>query len=130
MTRLFTIQIINFKKVSNATNTRYRAILSDGQHFMQGMLATQMNSLVADGTLKEMVVIVARDVATFLVSEKKIAILLGLDVVENPGSKIGNPVDYETVVKNGGGGGGETRAGADEGATEDAHADALNYCFG
>jgi len=108
MTRPLTVQIINLKTVSNTTHTRYRVILSDGQHFMQGMLATQVNSLVVDGTLKEMAVIVARDVITNLVSEKNIAILLGFDVVENPGSKIGNPVDYETVFKNGRGVGVET----------------------
>ena len=32
---------------------RYRVILSDGELYMQGMLASQLNEFVADGRMKE-----------------------------------------------------------------------------
>lgn len=43
------------KKVG--TQDRYRVILSDGTHYIQGMLATQLNSLVTDGQLMENTII-------------------------------------------------------------------------
>lgn len=44
-------QIINIKNVKNKTDgsDRYRLILSDGQCFVQGMCATQLNDVITDG---------------------------------------------------------------------------------
>lgn len=49
-----TLQVLSIKKINappgsaNASVDRYRLILSDGTHFIQSMLATQMNSLVTN----------------------------------------------------------------------------------
>ena len=92
-----TVQVISLKSVTNngSSSTRYRVIVSDGAHFMQGMLATQMNHLAENGTLQENSIIVIHDAISNDVAGKKIAIILGMDVTENPGVKIGNPVDIE-----------------------------------
>ena len=44
------VQVLEVKPISSggAQAQRYRLIISDGQHFMQAMLATQMNHLVAE----------------------------------------------------------------------------------
>ena len=58
-----TVQIVNTKKITGAPATaggssnnaavpeRYRLILSDGEHYCQGMLATQMNQLMQSGEI-------------------------------------------------------------------------------
>ena len=50
------LQILSIKKIGQTANSagnqdRYRAIVSDGDHFMQAMLATQMNPLVENGQI-------------------------------------------------------------------------------
>ncbi|KAF6764012.1 hypothetical protein DFP72DRAFT_873992 [Ephemerocybe angulata] len=56
-----TLQFLSVKKVHGATASgtpnqpppdRYRIILSDGVHFIQAMLATQLNHLILDGQLQ------------------------------------------------------------------------------
>ncbi|GMH63161.1 hypothetical protein TrRE_jg5343, partial [Triparma retinervis] len=42
-----TLQAIHVKQVGS--QERYRVILSDGELFMQGMLASQLNEYVVDG---------------------------------------------------------------------------------
>jgi len=48
-----TVQLVSIKKVVPLSDTapaidRYRIIFSDGEHFLQAMLATQLNELVND----------------------------------------------------------------------------------
>jgi replication factor A1 len=47
------VQFVSAKQVgANGATNRWRAIVSDGQHVMQAMLATQLNHFVEDQTLK------------------------------------------------------------------------------
>eukprot|EP00965_Chrysotila_dentata_P170726 5635836-Pleurochrysis_carterae.AAC.5 len=43
------IQIVDVKKIANNGGDRHRLVISDGQHLMQAMLATQLNHLVEQG---------------------------------------------------------------------------------
>lgn len=44
------VRLVN---TTQSTTERYRMMLSDGVHTQQAMLATQMNSIVKDGTLQK-----------------------------------------------------------------------------
>lgn len=57
-----TVQVLSIKAVNpDANPRRYRLIISDGIHFMQGLLATHLNPLIANGSLqKNDVVILTR----------------------------------------------------------------------
>lgn len=52
-----TVQFLSIKQVTpstsgnNAALDRFRIIISDGEHFLQAMLATQLNSLVHDNSI-------------------------------------------------------------------------------
>ena len=50
-----TVQILSIKKVGQTQGAqqmdRYRVIVSDGEYFLQAMLATQINVLVENGQL-------------------------------------------------------------------------------
>ena len=47
------LQILSLKKMDTQGTERYRLVLSDGEHFSQGMLATQFNHLIEEGQMKK-----------------------------------------------------------------------------
>ncbi|KAJ3506293.1 hypothetical protein NMY22_g17301 [Coprinellus aureogranulatus] len=75
-----TIQFLSIKKV-NSTNAnggpleRYRIIVSDGIHFIQAMLATQLNSLVNEQTITRNTVAVIEKSTCNTVQGKKYGVL-------------------------------------------------------
>jgi len=93
------VQIMKVIKVSGNNNNgqdRYRVILSDGQNFVQGMLATQLNQLVASGQIVDHALIRVNDYMNNLVQNKNVIILLAVEVVNSQyGQRIGNPSDIE-----------------------------------
>eukprot|EP00590_Aulacoseira_subarctica_P000858 CAMPEP_0172423884 /NCGR_PEP_ID=MMETSP1064-20121228/18326_1 /TAXON_ID=202472 /ORGANISM="Aulacoseira subarctica , Strain CCAP 1002/5" /LENGTH=204 /DNA_ID=CAMNT_0013165455 /DNA_START=64 /DNA_END=674 /DNA_ORIENTATION=- len=84
-----TLQILSVRPIQ-ATATqgeRYRVVISDGVYFAHGMLAKQLNHFITEFS----VVRVTQFMATS-VSNKNVVILFNLELVNNPGFKIGNPV--------------------------------------
>lgn len=73
-----TMQILSTKLIapppgSSNTQSRYRIILSDGQYFIQAMLATQLNHMVTDEVLDKNVVIVLEKVSCNFMTNKRYA---------------------------------------------------------
>ena len=71
-----TVQLLSVKKVSPTQNAstptdRYRIIISDGIHFVQAMLATQLNDLVTTGQISKYTVIVIDRLACNFVQDKR-----------------------------------------------------------
>ena len=90
------MQVINIKQVGStgsASPPRYRVILNDGEHYVQGMLATQINHLIEDNTIRENSIIKVKEFIMNVVQGKAVVILLNLEVVGHPMSKIGDPKD-------------------------------------
>ncbi|KAJ3127422.1 Replication factor A protein 1 [Physocladia obscura] len=87
-----TLQVLNIKKLdhnqsSNSTNPvdeRFRVIVSDGSHAMQGMLATQHNHLIHENQLVRNSVVIIDRLVSNVVGGKRILIILNL-VILNPG---------------------------------------------
>jgi len=92
------LQVINVKQVSGGGNERFRVIISDGDNFVQGMLATQLNSLVHANKMVENTIIRVKEVLTNMVQNKTVVILLAVDVMPHPGLKIGNPTGIDSVT--------------------------------
>ncbi|TEB36451.1 replication factor-a protein [Coprinellus micaceus] len=96
-----TIQFLSIKKV-NSTGAnggpleRYRIIVSDGIHFIQAMLATQLNPLVNDQTIARNTVAVIEKSTCNTVQGKKLIIVLSLRVVGLAPDKIGQPVQLDS----------------------------------
>ncbi|KZT69815.1 replication factor-a protein [Daedalea quercina L-15889] len=91
-----TIQFLSFKKVAPTTNgattvDRYRIIISDGEHFLQAMLATQLNHLIEDERIKKHSIAVIDKFSCNLVQDKRLLIILALTIVAKEATKIGNP---------------------------------------
>ena len=70
-----TLQILSIKKVNNTSSStspdRWRIILSDGVHFLQGMLATQLNKLVEDNVIGKNTIIVIEKFSCNFVQDKR-----------------------------------------------------------
>jgi replication factor A1 len=47
------VQLISSKKMNSSGMDRWRAIISDGEHIMQSMFATQLNHVFENGTLNK-----------------------------------------------------------------------------
>eukprot|EP00985_Skeletonema_marinoi_P018453 scaffold10306_cov75-Skeletonema_marinoi.AAC.14 len=100
-----TLQIIHIKKLEQrergVENERWKVVISDGDHFMSGMMSTQLNPKVHSGEIAQFAIIkVTKFEVTTLPSGQKIIILLGDDKVINPGTRLGNPVDTSKAGNN------------------------------
>uniref|UniRef100_A0A6U3S1P3 Replication protein A subunit n=1 Tax=Ditylum brightwellii TaxID=49249 RepID=A0A6U3S1P3_9STRA len=105
------VQIIHVKKVETpggAGSERFRAIISDGQHYVQGMLATQLNHLVHSNQIMENSIVKVDEFMNNLVQNRTVIILLKVEVINpDPKQRFGNPTDIakEGDLSAGGGGG-------------------------
>ncbi len=104
-----TLQVLSTKKVpqSKGAQDRYRIILSDGVHYIQAMLATQLNSLVDEETVTKNTVVLVEKMTCSIVQERRYAspclcrdislnasrliVVLEVQVLGTPAEKIGNP---------------------------------------
>ncbi|PPQ93249.1 hypothetical protein CVT25_015247 [Psilocybe cyanescens] len=100
--REYTLQFLSIKKVGNNANApisappeRYRIIISDGQHYMQAMLATQLNELVQENLITKNTIAVIEKLTCNYVQEKRLVIILALRVLEHTADKIGDPQQIE-----------------------------------
>ncbi|KAF5358398.1 hypothetical protein D9756_001441 [Leucocoprinus leucothites] len=87
----YVVQFLSVKKVVRANTERYRLIISDGMHFIQGMLATQCNSLVETENIQDFAVAVIEKWTSNTVQNRRLVILLSVRVLGNPNEKIGEP---------------------------------------
>ncbi|KAH0832173.1 hypothetical protein J3R83DRAFT_13086 [Lanmaoa asiatica] len=97
----YAVQLLSIKKVNQATSAvsaidRYRIILSDGVHFVQAMLATQLNELVSRGDIVKNTIVVVDKLTCNFVQDKRLIIILDLHVSSRDEEKIGNPVAAPT----------------------------------
>lgn len=89
-----TVQLINVRPVKAPdSTTRYRIVLSDGEHFINGMLTTQLNPLVEDGSLVDNVVVRIDEFMNNRVADKTVIVVLRLSVQQQMPERIGAPVD-------------------------------------
>ncbi|WRT67698.1 uncharacterized protein IL334_004670 [Kwoniella shivajii] len=93
-----TLQVLSVKKINApgaSGQDRYRLILSDGKHFIQAMIATQLNHMVESKELDKNVLIKMTGYVTNAVQGRKLVIILQLETVPWNGEKIGNPTNLE-----------------------------------
>ncbi|XP_050714389.1 replication protein A 70 kDa DNA-binding subunit-like [Eriocheir sinensis] len=94
------VQILSMKRIPSGAQERWRLLLSDGQWSSSfAMLATQLNSKVDTGEIKNNCIIsLDRYVCNTVQENKKVLIILDLSVVktgEEVGQKLGSPVTYD-----------------------------------
>ncbi|KAK6340603.1 Replication factor A protein 1 [Orbilia brochopaga] len=89
------LQVLLVKKIEaqGKSPERYRIVLSDGLHFTQGMVGTQINHIMAEGKIDKGCIIKLTEYGTGRVKDKSVLILLGVEMLEELGypEKIGDP---------------------------------------
>lgn len=88
------LQAITILPVKGKTD-RFRIILSDGEYYCQGMLATQLNPLVLSNQLQTNDIVQIQDYMNNRVKDKLVLIVLNLTIVAKQAARIGSPVDLE-----------------------------------
>lgn len=94
-------QILSLKKLQTTSasanvSERYRVVLSDGVHYTQAMLATQLKPLVENGMLDKNVVVRITQFTSNTVQNRKILILLNLEPISSAlPHRISNPQNIE-----------------------------------
>lgn len=97
--KLFPVPVMQCLQVkqmapSAQSGDRYRLVMSDGQHYVQSMLATQANHVVHDGKLVRGCLARVKQYTPNNLKGKNILVILDLEVIESLGiqEKIGDPV--------------------------------------
>lgn len=98
------VQVVELKRLITSANAgaaakddRYRLAVSDGEHFMQAMLATQLNHLVTEKEVMSNSIVRLNDFISQEVSSKRIIIILNMDVLHAEGAPVGSPVSADTL---------------------------------
>lgn len=101
------VQIVELKKIAHSNSNpnappRYRLAISDGTHFQQAMIATQLNVLISEQKLTLYCLVRVKEVICNSVQLKKIVIILNLEVVAPLPAKVGNPISVDIAMAGGG----------------------------
>ncbi|VDB82701.1 unnamed protein product [Peniophora sp. CBMAI 1063] len=96
-----TVQFLSIKLVGNSNGTpapadadrpdRYRIIVSDGKHFLQAMLATQLNDMVQTNAIGKNTIATIEKMVCNTIGGKRLVVILGIRVEEASADKIGEP---------------------------------------
>ncbi|KAK8183602.1 hypothetical protein HDK77DRAFT_475024 [Phyllosticta capitalensis] len=95
------LQCVQIKAMDSKNGEeRYRVVLSDMDNFIQSMLAQQINSIIASGSLKKGSVIRLKQFNPQVIKDRKILVVLDLDVLEQYGEldKLGQPKPLDATV--------------------------------
>jgi len=95
------VQVLDIKKLASSNSSqaeRYRLVVSDSAHYQQSMVATQLNSMIINEEVKKNGLIKLTEVICNVVQNRRIIIVLGLEVVSEPVEKIGDPVNIDTAA--------------------------------
>lgn len=97
------VQVVDLKRISSGHGgtpgpPRYRLAISDGTHFQQAMIATQLNNIITDNQLQVNCLVRLLEIICNTVQDKRIVIILNVQVVKLMPNKIGNPVSIDIVM--------------------------------
>ena len=90
------VQVIDHKVLAGQ-QTRHRLLISDGNFFMQAMLATQLNDLISNGSIALHAVIRINECIVNRVQNRMVCIILHAQALYNPLQLLGNPVPFGEV---------------------------------
>ena len=95
----YLVQMLHVKFVGKSKfgTDRYSVVISDGCHFVHGMICETFNDLVTSGNLTKHSVVFVTDYVTHFVQGKPLVIILGLSVLTKLDSKIGSPIEYNLL---------------------------------
>ena len=110
------VQVLHIKEISGANSyvKRSRLVVSDGQHYQQAVVVTQLNAMVLSGEVQTLGLIRLTEFNCKGVENRRVIIIFGLEVVSGSVERIGEPsnVDQAGAAAEAIGGGEQTAAAA------------------
>lgn len=95
------LQVLDIKKiVTGHSGEGFRLVLSDGDYFIQGILATQCIDLVKSSKLKKYTIVHLKEFACNTVSNKTICVVIQCDVIQQSDHGIGRPCNVSLADLN------------------------------
>ncbi|UZJ52680.1 hypothetical protein CBS101457_002000 [Exobasidium rhododendri] len=96
-------QVLTVKKIApkggESLPDRFRVILSDGDYYAQAMLSTQTKRIIDSGELNRNCLIKVISYAVNTIADRKILILLDLEVLEQCDDRLGAPQSLDKKVE-------------------------------
>lgn len=86
--------------------------MSDSKHYQQAILATQMNGLIESEQIRNLCVVKLTEKVCNTVQDRRVIIVIGLEVVRQEANKIGEPVNVESALGGAAAAGGAPAAAA------------------
>ncbi|XP_024018543.1 replication protein A 70 kDa DNA-binding subunit A [Morus notabilis] len=85
------VQVTDVKKIQ-ADKERYRVIISDGRHQLQGMINLSLNNLIREGKLQSGSIIRLTDFVCSPVQTRQVVVIVNLELIRETCEIIGQPV--------------------------------------
>eukprot|EP01083_Nonionella_stella_P090521 252850_1 len=112
------LQVLGIRNISSSAGAqkRFKGAFSDGTNYHGGLFASQLNTMIENGELRDYCLIRLQHFMVNTVKTKRVIMVLNLEVVApGPGQEIGhttpiNPADDEKKAIQGGGQGGSAPA--------------------
>jgi len=95
------VQVMEIKKIAapnaQTSQDKYRLVISDGQYFQQALMGTQLNSLVTEEQIRVNAAVRLNEFLCNVVQNRRIIIILNIEVVGYMSDRIGQPVSIEAA---------------------------------
>jgi len=98
------VQVLEVKKIepkAGQQGDRYRLVVSDGECYMQAMVANSLTSLIINGEITSGVILRMNEYMCNEINGRRVIILLDGVVVQRGVEQIGNPQNVQQVVNTG-----------------------------
>ena len=88
------LQVLDIEKIITSLGERYRLVLSDSTHYIQGMLAVDISHLAQNESLIKYSIIRLNEFVCNNIYEKRICVVIQCEIVQDYHNVIGKPISY------------------------------------
>ena len=94
------VQVLDIRRLSTGNSmavVRFRLVVSDGRHYQQAVVVTELNARIESGEVETLGLIKLTEVSCQVVAGRRVIIILGLEVVSCRVAKLGAPSNVDPV---------------------------------
>jgi hypothetical protein len=95
------VQVLDIRRLSTDNPVaveRFRLVVSDGQHYQQAVVVTELNARIKSGEIQTLGLIKLTEIFCKVVMGRRVIIIFGLEVMSCPVEKLGKPSNVDPNV--------------------------------
>ena len=95
------VQVLDIRRLSTDNPVaveRFRLVVSDGQHYQQAVVVTELNARIKSGEIQTLGLIKLTEIFCKVVMGRRVIIIFGLEVMSCPVGKLGKPSNVDSNV--------------------------------